>query len=37
MQRVNVRAYERIRLGRLGNVCAHTRRWPEPYQFILAF
>jgi len=31
--RVFVRAYRRWRFGRWENVCQHTRRWPNQYNF----
>ena len=33
-KRVHVRAYIRLRFGRLERVCKHTRRWPYQYQFM---
>lgn len=30
---VKVRAYVRMRFGRLENVCAHTRSWPRQLAF----
>lgn len=29
---VHVRAYTRIRFGRLEHVCEHTRGWPMQYR-----
>ena len=33
MRFVNVRAYERFRLGRTEHVSAHVRRWPMQLVF----
>jgi hypothetical protein len=31
--RVHVRAYQRVRFGRVEHVCAHTRNWPRQLSF----